>query len=85
MTIEDLAAKAIMAIDPKGNRGVSRAPMPTHGFECLLCHDSGTHMHTGEWAFCLCPAGIARLAANPQECEEANAILANLERKTAKR
>ena len=37
-----------MAIDPKGNRGVSRAPMPTHGFECLLCHDSGTHAVAGK-------------------------------------
>lgn len=74
-----------MAIDPKGNRGVSRAPMPTHGFECLLCHDSGTHMHTGEWAFCLCLAGVKRKSANPLECEEANKILADMERKMTKR
>lgn len=74
-----------MAHDPKGNNGVSRAPMPPKDApKCILCGDSGLHRHTGEWAFCLCPAGIAQEAVAPELAEESNVILRRLEERTAK-
>jgi hypothetical protein len=52
---------------------------------CILCHDSGLHRHTGEWAFCLCPAGVKRRAEEPGLADESNETLRRLEGKMARK
>jgi hypothetical protein len=58
---------------------------PKDAPRCILCADSGLHRHIGEWAFCLCPAGIERRAADPGLADESNAMLRSLEKRTGGR
>jgi hypothetical protein len=67
-------------IDPNGNKGVSRAPLPTHPWTCNLCRDSGMHRHTGEVNFCGCPAGVALKLKEPGAAALCQATLAKPER-----
>ena len=46
---------------------------------CTLCHDSGLHRHTGEWKFCLCPAGVQKKAEEPNLADESNGIIRKME------
>jgi hypothetical protein len=74
-----------MALDPNGNHGVSRRPMPpkdapTH----RLCDDTGFVQHTGRWEFCLCSFGRREREKNPKAAEEMNYALDRLNAKVAK-
>ena len=74
-----------MAIDPNGNKGVSRAPMPTHGFECIVCHDTGLYVWQGEYRVCMGPHTEGRRHQLQDEATEANKILRKLEERTTRK
>lgn len=58
---------------------------PTHGFECILCHDTGLQHRDGIYYVCMAPHTEGHRRRLEQEAAEANETLRALERKTKKR
>jgi hypothetical protein len=69
-----------MALDPLGNKGVSRAPMPSDGIDCRLCRDTCLIYWEGEYR--MAPHTEGKRRELQLQATEANETLRNLERKT---
>jgi len=52
---------------------------PPDAPDCTLCRDEGFNNHTGQWAFCLCPAGQAAKKKDPSACDDMNFSLKKME------
>ena len=72
-----------MALDPQGNKGVARAPMPARDApSCMICRDGGLYVHDGEYRVCMAPHTEGHRRELQKEADEANESLRLLEKRT---